>query len=132
MRRAQDGTEFARSGIVCVAINYRMGIEGFLPIPGISTNLGLRDMLFAIRWVRENIESFGGDPQNITLFGESAGAMAIADLVTSPLAKGLFKRVIIESGHGGMVRDNGIAQRLVQKQRDRDHRVRRAHRVASQ
>lgn len=111
----QDGTEFARSGVVCVAINYRMGIDGFLPIPGIPTNLGLRDMLFAIRWVRENIECFGGDPENITLFGESAGAMAIADLVTSPLAKGLFNRVIIESGHGGMVRDIGIAQRLVQK-----------------
>ena len=112
---AQDGTEFAKSGVVCVAINYRMGIDGFLPIPGIPTNLGLRDMLFAIQWVRDNIAAFGGDPENITLFGESAGAMAIADLVTSPLAKGLFKRVIIESGHGAMVRDIDVAQRLVRK-----------------
>jgi para-nitrobenzyl esterase len=111
----QDGTEFAKSGVVCVAINYRMGIDGFLPIPGIPTNLGLRDMLFAIQWVRDNIGAFGGDPENITVFGESAGAMAIADLVTSPLAKGLFKRAIIESGHGAMVRDIEVARRLVRK-----------------
>jgi para-nitrobenzyl esterase len=111
----QDGTEFARSGVVCVAINYRMGIDGFLPIPGIPTNLGLRDMLAALAWVKDNIASFGGDPANVTVFGESAGAMAIADLVTSPLAKGLFKRAIIESGHGGMVRDIPIAERLVRK-----------------
>jgi len=110
-----DGAEFARSGIICVAINYRLGIEGFLPIPGIPTNLGLRDMLFAIGWVRENIQTFGGDPDNLTLFGESAGAMALADLVTSPLTKGLFKRAIIQSGHGAMVRDIGVAQRLVRK-----------------
>lgn len=110
-----DGSAFARSGVVCVAINYRLGIEGFLPIPGIPTNLGLRDILFAIRWVRENIANFGGDPGNITVFGESAGAMALADIVTSPLAKGLFKRVIIQSGHGAMVRDPNVAQRLVRK-----------------
>lgn len=110
-----DGTQFARSGIVCVAINYRLGIEGFLPIPGVPTNLGLRDMLFALGWIQRNIAEFGGDPSNVTVFGESAGAMAIANLVTSPLAKGLFKRAIIESGHGAMVRDIGIAQRLVRK-----------------
>ena len=108
-----DGTEFAKSGVVCVAINYRLGIDGFLPIPGVPTNLGLRDMLFALHWVQRNIAEFGGDPSNVTVFGESAGAMAIADLVASPLAKGLFKRAIIESGHGGMVRDIPVAQRLV-------------------
>ena len=80
----QDGTEFARSGVVCVAINYRLGIDGFLPIPGIPTNLGLRDMIAALEWVRDNIEVFGGDPANVTVFGESAGAMAIANFVTSP------------------------------------------------
>ena len=111
----QDGTEFAKSDVVCVAINYRLGIEGFLPIPGVPTNLGLRDMLFALQWVRDNVAAFGGDPDNVTVFGESAGAMAIADLVTSPLAKGLFKRAIIESGHGGMVRDIPVAERLVRK-----------------
>ena len=112
---AQDGSEFAKSGVVCVAINYRMGIDGFLPIRGVPTNLGLRDMLFALRWVQDNIAQFGGDPSNVTVFGESAGAMAIADLVTSPLAKGLFKRAIVESGHGAMVREIPVAERLVRK-----------------
>jgi para-nitrobenzyl esterase len=111
----QDGSAFARSGVVMVAINYRMGVEGFLPIPGVPTNLGLRDMLFALEWVRENAASFGGDPDNVTVFGESAGAMAIADLLASPLAKGLFRRAIIESGHGRMVREIEVAQRLVKK-----------------
>jgi para-nitrobenzyl esterase len=110
-----DGAEFARSGVICVAINYRMGIDGFLPVPGAPTNLGLRDMLFALQWVQDNIAAFGGDPANVTVFGESAGAMAIADLVTSPLAKGLFRRAIIQSGHGSMVRDIPLAQRLVKK-----------------
>jgi para-nitrobenzyl esterase len=110
-----DGTEFAKSGVVCVAINYRMGIDGFLPIPGIPTNLGLRDMIAALTWVKANMGAFGGDAGNVTVFGESAGAMAIADLVTSPLAAGLFERAIIESGHGAMVRDVSIAQRLVEK-----------------
>lgn len=110
-----DGTEFARSGVICVAINYRMGIDGFLPVPDVPTNLGLRDILLAMRWVQDNIAAFGGDPSNVTAFGESAGAMAIADLVTSPLAKGLFKRAIIQSGHGAMVRDIPVAQRLVRK-----------------
>lgn len=110
-----DGTAFAGSGVVCVAINYRMGIDGFLPVPGAPTNLGLRDMLFALGWVQRNIAAFGGDPANVTVFGESAGAMAIADLVTSPLANGLFARAIIQSGHGAMVRDIDVAQRLVRK-----------------
>ncbi|WP_447751795.1 carboxylesterase/lipase family protein [Sphingopyxis fribergensis] len=110
-----DGTAFAASGIVCVAINYRMGIDGFLPVPGAPTNLGLREMLFALAWVQRNIAAFGGDPGNVTVFGESAGAMAIADLVTSPLAKGLFARAIIQSGHGAMVREIEVAQRLVRK-----------------
>jgi para-nitrobenzyl esterase len=110
-----DGSAFAASGIVCVAINYRMGIDGFLPVPGAPTNLGLRDMIFALEWVRRNIARIGGDAANITVFGESAGAMAIADLVTSPLAKGLFARAIIQSGHGAMVREIEVAQRLVKK-----------------
>jgi len=72
-------------------------------------------MLAALAWVKANIAHFGGDPGNVTVFGESAGAMAIADLVASPLAAGLFQRAIIESGHGAMVRDIGVAQRLVKK-----------------
>ena len=110
-----DGTAFAASGVVCVAINYRMGIDGFLPVPGTPTNLGLRDILFALAWVKRNIAVFGGDPANVTVFGESAGAMAIADLVTSPLAEGLFARAIIQSGHGAMVREIDVAQPLVKK-----------------
>ncbi|KQS05357.1 carboxylesterase [Sphingomonas sp. Leaf357] len=111
----QDGTTFARDGIVYVAINYRLGIDGFLPIPGVPTNLGLRDMIAALTWVRDNIAAFGGDPTNVTVFGESAGAMAIADLIASPLAQGLFGRAIVQSGHGAMVRDISVAQRLVKK-----------------
>jgi para-nitrobenzyl esterase len=111
----QDGSSFARDGIVFIAINYRLGVEGFLPIPGIPTNLGLRDMLFALDWVQRNAAAFGGDPGNVTVFGESAGGMAIADLIASPLAKGLFRRAIVQSGHGRMTRDIDVAQRLVRK-----------------
>ena len=111
----QAGATFARDGIVYVAINYRMGIEGFLPIPGVPTNLGLRDQIAALTWVRDNIAAFGGNPANVTVFGESAGAMSIANLIVSPLAKGLFRRAIIESGHGGMTRDVSVARRLVDK-----------------
>lgn len=110
-----DGSAFARDGVVCVAINYRLGIEGFLPIPDVPTNLGLRDQIAALRWVRSNISEFGGDPANITVFGESAGAMSIATLITSPRARGLFRRAILQSGHGGMTRDISVARRLVKK-----------------
>ncbi|MBY8823871.1 carboxylesterase family protein [Sphingomonas colocasiae] len=110
-----DGSGFARSGVICVAINYRLAIEGFLPIPGVPTNLGLRDQIAALAWVRDTIAAFGGDPANITVFGESAGAMSIANLMASPLAKGLFRRAIVQSGHGGMTREIGVMQRLVRK-----------------
>ena len=110
-----DGATFARAGIVCVTINYRLGIEGFRPIPGAPTNLGLRDQIFALHWVQENISLFGGNPRNVTAFGESAGAMSVANLVASPLAKGLFCRAIVQSGHGHMVRPMGVAQRLTVK-----------------
>lgn len=110
-----DGTAFARDGIVCVSINYRMGVEGFLSIPGAVTNIGLRDVIAALEWVRQNIEQFGGDPANITLFGESAGAAIVADLVTSPLANPLFRRAIIQSGHAGFTRSLAVAGRVVEK-----------------
>lgn len=110
-----DGSGFAKSGMVCIAINYRLGIDGFLPIPGIPTNLGLRDQIAALKWVRENAAAFGGDADNITVFGESAGAMSIGNLVVSPLAQGLFCRAIVQSGHGSMTREIGVMQRLVTK-----------------
>jgi para-nitrobenzyl esterase len=106
------GTEFARSGIVYVAINYRLACEGFLPIDGGATNLGLRDQIAALRWVRAHIDSFGGDPQQVTVAGESAGAMSIANLIASPLAAGLLRRAIVQSGHGSMVRPLALARRL--------------------
>jgi para-nitrobenzyl esterase len=110
-----DGTALARAGVVCVTINYRLGVEGFLPIPGVPTNLGLRDQIAALKWVRDNIAAFGGDRDAITVSGESAGAMSLANLVVSPLAQGLFHRAIVQSGHGSMVRPIEIAQRLVVK-----------------
>lgn len=111
----QDGASFAKDGILFIAINYRLGVDGFLPIPGVPTNLGLRDMIFALEWVRCNAVAFGGDPENVTVFGESAGGMAIADLIASPLARGKFRRAIVQSGHGRMTRDIDVAQRLVRK-----------------
>jgi para-nitrobenzyl esterase len=108
------GAEFARSGIVYVAINYRLGVEGFLPIPGVPTNLGLRDQIAALHWVQDNIAAFGGDASNVTVAGESAGAMSIADLMVSPLVEGLFRRAMVQSGHGSMVRPVEVAMRVVE------------------
>lgn len=110
-----DGSTFARDGVICVTINYRVGIEGFLPIPGAPTNLGLRDMIAALKWVQANIAGFGGDKANVTVFGESAGAMSIADLVVSPPARGLFRRAVIQSGHGLMTRPIKVAERAMRK-----------------
>lgn len=110
-----DGSAFARAGTICIKINYRLGIEGFLPIPGAPTNLGLRDQIAALQWVQQNVTAFGGDASNVTVFGESAGAMSVANLLASPLAKGLFRRAIVQSGHGDMVRPIAVAERLVKK-----------------
>lgn len=109
---ALDGTAFARSGIVLVTVNYRVGIEGFLNLEGGDTNVGLRDQIAALTWVWENAAAFGGDPDNVTVFGESAGASSIGCLLASPLATGLFRRGILSSGHPEMVRAPQQAQRL--------------------
>ena len=93
-----DGTAFARDGIVCVTINYRLGADGFLELPDADPNRGLRDMIAALTWVRDNIGAFGGDPGQVTLAGESAGAMAIAALMSVPAARGLFTRAVLQSG----------------------------------
>ncbi|PVC87093.1 carboxylesterase family protein [Streptomyces sp. CS131] len=93
-----DGRAFARDGVVLVSLNYRLGIEGFGVFPDAPANLGLRDQLAALAWVRDNIRAFGGDPGNVTVFGESAGATSIAALLTSPHATGLFHRAVLQSG----------------------------------
>ncbi|MGY0018324.1 carboxylesterase/lipase family protein [Streptomyces sp. YJ-C3] len=93
-----DGRAFARDGVVLVSVNYRLGIEGFGVFPDAPANLGLRDQIAALGWVRDNIRAFGGDPGNVTVFGESAGAISIAALLTSPHAKGLFRRAVLQSG----------------------------------
>ncbi|WP_181774342.1 carboxylesterase/lipase family protein [Amycolatopsis pittospori] len=107
-----DGTAFARGGAILVTVQYRLGVDGFLPLEGGGTNLGLRDQLAALRWVRENIAAFGGDPGNVTLFGESAGAVSVACLLGSPLSQGLFQRAIVQSGHPDLVRGRSEAERL--------------------
>ena len=103
-----EGSAFARDGVVCVTINYRLGVEGFLdPGEGV-TNLGLRDQLAALEWVRDNIAGFGGDPSRVTIGGESAGGMSVACLLSSPKAKGLFRGAIMQSGagHHAVTREN--------------------------
>ncbi|MGA8296919.1 MAG: carboxylesterase/lipase family protein [Acidimicrobiales bacterium] len=100
--RPQD---LVRRGVVVVTFNYRLGALGFLAHPVLSDprssgfgNWGLHDQIAAFEWVRDNISAFGGDPQNVTAFGESAGAMAICDLMTVRQARGLFRRAIVQSG----------------------------------
>lgn len=96
-----DGSDYARRGdLIFVTVNYRMGGFGYLGVhaePG-AANLGLQDQVAALRWVRDNISAFGGDPHNVTVMGESAGAMSIGCLLGVPAAKGLFARAIIQSG----------------------------------
>jgi para-nitrobenzyl esterase len=95
-----DGTAFARDGVVLVSINYRLGIEGFAQLPDAPPNRGLLDQVAALEWVRDNIGAFGGDPAQVTLFGESAGAMSVMALLGMPRARGLFARAIAQSGAG--------------------------------
>ncbi|XP_063239642.1 juvenile hormone esterase [Bacillus rossius redtenbacheri] len=87
-------------GVVLVTINYRLGVIGFLSVDGtdVAANAGLKDQVAALHWVKKNIAKFGGDPDNVTIFGESAGGASVSYLVLSPLAKGLFNRAISASG----------------------------------
>ncbi|QUQ66669.1 carboxylesterase/lipase family protein [Kutzneria sp. CA-103260] len=109
-----DGRGFARRGVVIVTINYRLGVDGFLALDGGDTNNGLRDQIAALHWVRDNAAVFGGNPDNITVFGESAGGVSVACLLGSPLARGLFRRAIVESGHSDMVRDPDRARKIAE------------------
>lgn len=95
-----DGSAFARDGVVVVSVNYRLGAEGFLLLPGGTPNLGLLDQVAALTWVRDTVAAFGGDPDRVTVFGESAGAMSIATLLAMPAADGLIGRAIMQSGAG--------------------------------
>ncbi|WP_280269949.1 carboxylesterase/lipase family protein [Nocardia wallacei] len=97
-----DGSAFARDGVVLVAINYRLGAEGFLYLDDGVANVGLLDQISALEWVRDNIAEFGGDPGNVTVAGQSSGAMAIGSLLAMPRARGLFRRAIMESGAGNI------------------------------
>ncbi len=102
----QDGEVLAKKGVVVVSFNYRLGIFGFFAHPelskesghGASGNYGLLDQVAALQWVQKNIAAFGGDPENVTIFGESAGSFSVSALMASPLAQGLFERAIGESG----------------------------------
>ncbi len=103
---SNNGINFARKGIVYVSLSYRTGALGFLSLPELSAenprhisgNYGLLDMIEGLKWVKENIAAFGGDPAKVTIMGESAGAIAVSMLCASPLAKGLFRGAISESG----------------------------------
>jgi para-nitrobenzyl esterase len=125
-----DGTHLAQKGVVLVSIAYRLGPFGFLAHPLLakevgkgSGNYGLLDMIAALHWVQKNIDAFGGDSTRVTIFGESAGGIAVSMLAASPVAKGLFQRAISESGgnfqppkfanEGGQ---NGMPEKLAEKQ----------------
>jgi para-nitrobenzyl esterase len=114
-----DGEDLAKKGIVVVNINYRVGILGFLAHPELSAenpeqtsgNYGILDQIAALEWVKNNIAAFGGDPDNVTIAGQSAGAFSVNALVVSPKAKGLFHKAIAQSG-GMFTRNNGLVSGL--------------------
>jgi para-nitrobenzyl esterase len=116
VEKLYHGEYLARKGVVVVTIGYRIGLLGFLAHPGLSAendrhvsgNYGLLDMIAALKWVKRNISAFGGNPRRVTIFGESAGAIAVSMLCASPLAKGLFHGTISQSGGSfGPVRGGG-------------------------
>lgn len=113
-----DGKKLAQKGVVVVSIAYRLGVLGFMAHPqlssentlGISGNYGLLDQIAGLKWVQNNISAFGGDPGNVTIFGESAGGISVSMLCASPLAKGLFKRAISQSGGSfGPIREQKLS-----------------------
>ncbi|MDT5017455.1 MAG: para-nitrobenzyl esterase [Mycobacterium sp.] len=117
-----DGAALARQGCVYVSVNYRLGPLGCLDLSSLSNkdinfddNLFLRDLVMALQWVRDNVAVFGGDAENVTIFGESAGAHAVATLLAVPAAKGLFAQAISESPAAGMVRTPEIATEYAAK-----------------
>src|SRR5579884_3731748 len=117
-----DGTSFAaKHNIVVVSLNYRLGILGFVYLKdvagadaGYTANCGLLDQIAALQWVRENIAAFGGDPDNVTVMGGSAGAMSIGTLLGMPAAHGLFQRAILQSGAAGNLETRLQATKVAQ------------------
>jgi para-nitrobenzyl esterase len=114
--RLYHGEAIAKKGVVVVTVAYRLGVFGFMAHPGLSAessrhvsgNYGLLDMIAGLQWVKKNVAAFGGDPGRVTIFGESAGGIAVSMLCASPLAKGLFQAAISQSGGSfGPVRENG-------------------------
>src|SRR5207302_6666958 len=113
----QDGHNLAQHGVVVVSMNYRLGLFGFFTHAELAAesekkaagNYGLLDQVAALQWVQRNIAAFGGDPANVTIFGESAGSFAVSALMASPLAQGLFQRAIGESGAFFTVGDGTLA-----------------------
>ena len=103
-----DGQEWASKDVVLITINYRLGIFGFMPYPELSAesphhvsgNYGILDQIQSLKWIKANIAQFGGDPENVTIFGQSAGAGSVKTLCESPLARGLFQKAVIMSGGG--------------------------------
>ncbi|MFC7304297.1 carboxylesterase/lipase family protein [Streptomyces monticola] len=95
-----DGGRLAGHRVVLVTFNYRLGVEGFAQIEGAPANRGLLDQVAALQWVRDNIRAFGGDPDNVTVFGQSAGAGSVAALTAMPRAAGLFRRAVTQSVQG--------------------------------
>jgi para-nitrobenzyl esterase len=108
-----DGSRLTRQDVIVVTLNYRLGVFGFFAHPELSAespdsasgNQGILDQIAALRWIQRNISAFGGDPDRVTVMGESAGAVSVAMLVASPLAKGLFQRAIAQSGNDGLPLD---------------------------
>ena len=115
-----SGTEFAKHGVILVAANYRVGRFGFFAFPSLSNehrdepkgNYAYMDQIAALKWVQRNIAAFGGDPNNVTIFGFSAGGVSVHSLLTSPMARGLFQKAIVESGGS---RDSVLTARPLSK-----------------
>jgi para-nitrobenzyl esterase len=118
-----DGTRLTKRGVIIVTINYRLGVFGFLATPELSAespdhasgNQGILDQIAALHWVKANIAAFGGDPDRVTIMGESAGANSVVVLVASPAAKGLFQRAIAESGNYSVPLDTSENDRADRK-----------------
>ena len=113
-----DGRRLAGAGVIVVTVNYRIGAFGFLDLSsfgsGFDSNIGLRDVLAALGWVRDNIAAFGGDPERVTLFGESAGAGIVTTLLAVPAAAGLFAGAIAQSSPATSVYDSGRARQMAE------------------